>query len=62
MINRDLLKIKLTVKVPIEDLYSLLKERLCIRKQYQLTQKPLFYFKGKTKNQAYKARRNQYEY
>ncbi|WP_348797158.1 HD domain-containing protein [Flavobacterium adhaerens] len=53
IINRDLLKIKLTgEKVPLEEL-QLLKERFAIQNQISLAESSYFIFKGKIKSQAY---------
>ncbi|WP_339920110.1 HD domain-containing protein [uncultured Flavobacterium sp.] len=53
IINRDLLKIKLTSeKVPIEDLQPL-KERFALENNISLLETNYFIFKGKIKNQAY---------
>lgn len=53
IINRDLLKIKLTTeKVPIEDLQPL-KERFILENNIGLPEASYFVFKGKIKNQAY---------
>ena len=53
IINRDLLKIKLTSeKVPVEDLQPL-KERFAADNNISITETNYFIFKGKIKNQAY---------
>lgn len=53
IINRDLLKIKLTSeKVPSEDLQPL-KERFALQNNISLQEASYFIFKGKIKNQAY---------
>lgn len=53
IINRDLLKIKLTSeKVPLEDLQPL-KERFALENNISLSETNYFIFKGKIKNQAY---------
>ena len=53
IINRDLLKIKLSVeKVPIENL-QILKERFASENNITLAEANYFIFKGKIKNQAY---------
>jgi HD superfamily phosphohydrolase len=53
IINRDLLKIKLTSeKVPVEDLQPL-KERFASDNNISITETNYFIFKGKIKNQAY---------
>ncbi|WP_367752960.1 HD domain-containing protein [Flavobacterium sp. WC2421] len=53
IINRDLLKIKLTSeKVPTEDLHPL-KERFALENNISLLETNYFIFKGKIKNQAY---------
>lgn len=53
IINRDLLKIKLSAeKVPAEDLHDL-KEQFAIANNITLTEANYFIFKGKIKNQAY---------
>lgn len=53
IINRDLLKIKLSEeKVPIEEL-QMLKERFASKNNISLTEANYFIFKGKIKNQAY---------
>jgi HD superfamily phosphohydrolase len=53
IINRDLLKIKLTSeKVPSEDLQPL-KERFALENNISLLEANYFIFKGKIKNQAY---------
>ncbi len=53
IINRDLLKIKLTEeKVSLEDLHHL-KERFAIANNITLAETNYFIFKGKIKNQAY---------
>lgn len=53
IINRDLLKIKLTSeKVPSEDLQPL-KERFAVENKISLHDTDYFIFKGKIKNQAY---------
>ena len=53
IINRDLLKIKLSEeKVPIEEL-QILKERFASKNNISLTEANYFIFKGKIKNQAY---------
>ena len=53
IINRDLLKIKLTTeKVPLEDLQPL-KERFALENNINLQEASYFIFKGKIKNQAY---------
>jgi HD superfamily phosphohydrolase len=53
IINRDLLKIKLTSeKVAIEDLHPL-KERFALENNISLLEANYFIFKGKIKNQAY---------
>ncbi len=53
IINRDLLKIKLSEeKVPIEEL-QMLKERFASKNNISLTETNYFIFKGKIKNQAY---------
>lgn len=53
IINRDLLKIKLTnEKVPIEDLQPL-KERFALENNISLLEANYFIYRGKIKNQAY---------
>jgi hypothetical protein len=53
IINRDLLKIKLSEeKVPVEDLHHL-KERFALENNITLAETNYFIFKGKIKNQAY---------
>lgn len=53
IINRDLLKIKLSEeKVPSEELH-ILKERFTIENNISLSESNYFIFKGKIKNQAY---------
>jgi HD superfamily phosphohydrolase len=53
IINRDLLKIKLTSeKVPVEDLQPL-KERFASENNISIAETSFFIFKGKIKNQAY---------
>jgi HD superfamily phosphohydrolase len=53
IINRDLLKIKLTSeKVPVEDLQPL-KERFASENNINIAETNFFIFKGKIKNQAY---------
>jgi HD superfamily phosphohydrolase len=53
IINRDLLKIKLTSKkVPVEDLQPL-KERFALDNNLSIAETSYFIFKGKIKNQAY---------
>jgi HD superfamily phosphohydrolase len=53
IINRDLLKIKLTSeKVPVEDLQPL-KERFAVDNKISIAETNYFIFKGKIKNQAY---------
>jgi HD superfamily phosphohydrolase len=53
IINRDLLKIKLSEeKVPIEELH-VLKERFALANNITLAEANYFVFKGKIKNQAY---------
>jgi HD superfamily phosphohydrolase len=53
IINRDLLKIKLTSeKVPVEDLQPL-KERFASENNISIAETNFFIFKGKIKNQAY---------
>jgi HD superfamily phosphohydrolase len=53
IINRDLLKIKLTSeKVPVEDLQPL-KERFAADNNISIAETNYFIFKGKIKNQAY---------
>lgn len=53
IINRDLLKIKLTSeKVPLEDVQPL-KERFALENNISLLETNYFIFKGKIKNQAY---------
>lgn len=53
IINRDLLKIKLSEeKVPTEDLHQL-KERFALENNITLAEANYFIFKGKIKNQAY---------
>jgi len=53
IINRDLLKIKLSEeKVPTEDLH-ILKERFALENNISLVEANYFIFKGKIKNQAY---------
>ncbi len=53
IINRDLLKIKLSEeKVPIESLHDL-KERFALEHNITLAEAGYFIFKGKIKNQAY---------
>lgn len=53
IINRDLLKIKLSEeKVPTEDLH-VLKERFALENNITLAEANYFIFKGKIKNQAY---------
>jgi len=53
IINRDLLKIKLTNdKVPIEEL-QIQKEKFSIQNKISLTESNYFIFKGKIKSQAY---------
>jgi len=53
IINRDLLKIKLTNdKVPLEEL-QLQKERFSIQNKISLAETNYFIFKGKIKSQAY---------
>ena len=53
IINRDLLKIKLSgEKVPIEEL-QILKERFAMQNNITLPETSYFIFKGKIKNQAY---------
>lgn len=53
IINRDLLKIKLSEeKVPIEELHDL-KERFALENNITLAETSYFIFKGKIKNQAY---------
>ena len=53
IINRDLLKIKLSEdKVPTEDL-QILKERFALANKITLAEANYFIFKGKIKNQAY---------
>ncbi|MBP6759158.1 MAG: phosphohydrolase, partial [Flavobacterium sp.] len=53
IINRDLLKIKLTEdKTPSEELHAL-KERFALENNISLVEANYFIFKGKIKNQAY---------
>jgi HD superfamily phosphohydrolase len=53
IINRDLLKIKVSdVKVPTEDLH-ILKDRFALENNITLADTSYFIFKGKIKNQAY---------
>lgn len=53
IINRDLLKIKLSEeKVPAEELH-ILKERFALENNITLSESNYFIFKGKIKNQAY---------
>ena len=53
IINRDLLKIKLTNdKVPLEEL-QIQKERFSIQNKISLAESNYFIFKGKIKSQAY---------
>jgi HD superfamily phosphohydrolase len=53
IINRDLLKIKLTSdKVPVKDLQPL-KEQFALENKISLVETNYFIFKGKIKNQAY---------
>lgn len=53
IINRDLLKIKVSEgKVPIEDLH-ILKDRFALENNITLAETNYFIFKGKIKNQAY---------
>ena len=53
IVNRDLLKIKLSEeKVPTEEL-QILKERFAAKNNITLTEANYFIFKGKIKNQAY---------
>ncbi|MES2573699.1 MAG: HD domain-containing protein [Bacteroidota bacterium] len=53
IINRDLLKIKLTDEKPSSDELLVLKERLALENNINLADTNYFIFKGKIKNQAY---------
>ena len=53
IINRDLLKIKLTEEKPSSEELQLLKERFALENNISLAETNYFIFKGKIKNQAY---------
>jgi HD superfamily phosphohydrolase len=53
IINRDLLKIKLSEEKPASEELQLLKERFALENNISLLESSYFIFKGKIKNQAY---------
>lgn len=53
IINRDLLKIKLTEEKPSAEEIQVLKDRLVLENNVNLAETNYFIFKGKIKNQAY---------
>jgi uncharacterized protein len=53
IINRDLLKIKLSEEKPLDEEIKTLKEKFAVENNISIAETNYFIFKGKIKNQAY---------